>query len=222
MYAAPPPVRLRGPGTLLLALAALGATASRTAAQSVGVRFVLADVRHDLLGTMHGAGALASLPLSDRLSLRLGVDRLRGDRTRIGVACGGLAPPTCLTEPLHDDAYATTFSAGVGATVLRTGGFAWSITGDGGISSVRSATLGENSGNRLSASRRLWRGDLGTEGAWRPAASSPFSLSVGGSVGFQAPFQSEVVADGYTPFERRHRVSRLWLGAAWAVSRARP
>jgi hypothetical protein len=203
----------------LTALAAALLAAPRlVVAQGGGLSAVVAGADHALLGDpLVGAAAEVRIPLAGgRASARLGAEHVSGDSRRTGSPCAGLVQPgTCEPEPLRDEARLTTVSGGLGLRLLGWRSLFVEATGDLRLGHVEADTRGLTSGGRLTASKTMWGGELGLEGAWSPSRRLPLALEVGVSTGGLTPLASEMVADGYTPFESSFGVRRLRVGLAW-------
>jgi hypothetical protein len=191
--------------------------ASAAQAQMVGARVVAVDINHPRIGGLLGAALAAEAPLGDgRWVLTFGLERTTDGSDDIGIACGSLSPPgTCPSEPVRNHASASTVSMGVGGVVVDRRAWAVRLFVDAGISRVTTETRGRTTGNTLSAAKTMFRGGAGAETSWRPWHRTPVALDAGVSLGFQTPFDSEVLVDAFTPLDRSSRVVRLWLGASW-------
>ena len=203
----------------LVAAATLGT--SELLGQALTVRAGAAHIGNELVGGVLGGGLLASFPVgSSDTRILIGAEYLAGTSSRIGVPCGGLiAPRTCPPEPLQ--AWAASASGLVGIRVPAWQGrrVTVSLGGDLGISRVRSRTRGQASGREITAAKAMWRGDLVGEAEWHPRARRGLGLVGGVAVGGLAPVSRDVVADGYTPFDRTARALRGWLGVTWRSGR---
>lgn len=199
----------------------LALVASAAQAQMVGARVVAVDINHPRIGGLWGAALAAEAPLGDgRWVLTFGLERTTDGSDGIGIACGGfILPGTCPSEPVRNHASASTVSMGVGGVVVD--GRAWAVRlfVDAGISRVATETRGRTTGSTLSAAKTMFRGGAGAETSWHPWHRTPVALDAGVSLGFQTPFDNEVLVDAFTPLNRSSRVARLWLGASWRPTR---
>ena len=193
-------------------------------AQMVGARAALADIDHPRIGTLLGAALAAEIPLDvSRMVLTFGLERLADGSDGVGIVCGSLSPPgTCPFEPVRNHASATTGSVGVGGVVLNRRIWAVRLLVDAGISRVTTETRGRTTGRTLSAAKTMFRGGAGAETSWRPWPTGPVTLDAGVSLGFQTPFDNEVLVDAFTPLNRSSGVSRVWIGASWRPAPPHP
>jgi hypothetical protein len=208
-------LRPAGSGLALLTIMSIGAGPAR--AQSLGVRAVGADLRHQVLGGLFGAALVGTVPLgSAGTELVLAGEHLKGRSNRIGVPCAGLIEPgTCGPEQLRDYATASSLAAGVSGRIAGSGRLALSAGGRLVAMHLRTRTRGLDSGRELSANKTMGGAEVGLEGAWHPWGNTPLALVTGAAVGWQSPVRNEVLLDGYTPFEQGFRVARAWLGLTW-------
>ncbi len=186
-------------------------------AQMLGARAVIADINHSRIGGLFGAALAAEIPLGDsRMALTFGLERTADGSDGVGIACGGfILPGTCPSEPVRNHASATTGSVGVAGIVLDRRTWAVRLLLDAGISRVTTETRGRTTGNTLPAAKTMFRGGAGAETSWHPGRRTPVALDAGVSLGFQTPFDKEILVDGFTPLNRSSRVLRVWLGASW-------
>lgn len=201
----------------LTAGSALTLFSNAAQAQMLGARAVIADINHPRIGGLFGAALAAEIPLGDRrMVMTFGVERTADGSDGVGITCGSLSPPgTCPFEPVRNHASATTGSVGIGGVVLDRRAWAVRLLLDAGISRVTTETRGRTTSNTLSAAKTMFRGGAGAETSWRPWRRTPLALDAGVSLGFQTPFDKEILVDAFTPLNRSSRVFRVWLGVSW-------
>lgn len=212
--------RLSRHSSVALGLALALALPAAAAAQDISLNAAAIGTDHELLsGRLIGIAARLRFPIHDGpVSIRLGVERLAGNFRRTGVPCAGqVQPGTCQPEATRDDARFTAGSAGVGVRVIDWRRFAIDLTGDLGLVDVGVDTRGLASGRMLSATKDLWEGDVGVEGAWSPWKRLPFALQAGFAAGHLWPVVSMPAPDDYTPFEHGFELIRLRVGFAWRL-----
>ncbi len=212
--------RLSKPSSVVFWLALALALPAAAAAQDISLNAAAIGTDHELLsGRLVGAAARLRFPIHDGpVSIRLGVERLAGNFRRTGVPCAGLVEPgTCQPEPTRDDARFAAGSAGVGVRVIEWRRVAIDLTGDLSFANIDVDTRGLASGRMLSATKDLWEGDVGIEGAWSPWKRLPFALQAGFAAGHLWPVVSDAAPDAYTPFERGFELIRLRFGFAWRL-----
>jgi hypothetical protein len=205
--------------TLLAFSAVLLLPARDAFAQSVRatVSADVAVVNHYLVGNpLYGASVRVDKPLTESLALRFGAERVSGNASRTGVACGGwvLRPELCPTENLVDDATLTTAGAGLAFWTETRGGLVLNLTGDLRAGAVQSTTRGWTTGNAIGVDAALVGIDLGAEVHWLPLARVPVALDLAATIGALKPLV-EQATDSYIPFDEAFRVSRLRLGLSW-------
>lgn len=207
--------------THLLAAVIVLASSAAASAQSIGVNALSVAADHYLLDkSLQGASVtLRTAERGKAVTFQLEVAHARARSGRIGVPCAGLIlPGTCPPEPLRDNGRLLSAGGGAALRVLRTQRVTVALTADVSAASVRADTRGLSSGATLTAAKTLWGGTLGARAAWTPVNRVPLALEVGGGIGTLAPISEEMVADGYTPFERRFDVRRVHLGVLWSPS----
>ena len=198
----------------LLFLPARSAFAQRARANASAERAV---ANHNLIGSpLYGASFGVDFPLSSGLVVRLGGERVSGNASRTGVACGGwvLRPELCPTESLVDDATLTTASAGLAFWTETRGRLVLNLSGDLRAGAIQSTTRGSTTGNAIGADAALVGVDLGAEVHWLPLARVPVALDLGATIGVLKPLVPQAT-DSYLPFDEAFRVSRLRIGLSW-------
>lgn len=192
-------------------------------AQAVAVNAV-ALTADDLLRDASLWGGSVSLRFRLRdgsLAIYLGSEWASGDHTATGVPCAGLIPPGgCAPEQVRDESRLRTGDVGAAFRVLGNAGASLAVTADLLAGSVRRESRGLTSGRSLSAEKRMWGGRVGAESRWQPWEGTPLDVQLGISYGELRPFSSDVVIDGYTPFDHAMRVRRIVFGATWRFSGA--
>lgn len=216
-------IRLRGKRSirrLRAAVLLLCGAPTAVLAQSVSVDASVIGTDHELLSShLTGVAGRVSLPFrSGPVSIRLGAERLTGSSRRIGAPCAGLVVPgTCQPEPMRDDARFTAATVGIGVRMINRHRITIDVIGDASFVNVQVDSRGLTSGGTISAGKELWDGDIGVEGTWLPWPQLPLALDIGVAAGRLNGVVSNIVADGYEPFEAGFDVIRLRVGLTWQL-----
>lgn len=202
------------------ALQLVGATTG--VAQRMSVTAVGASASHDLLNRPLGVMASFVLPLAPRVSAAFSVGRLRSTSDGTGVVCGGLIDPgRCSREPFTQTGRLSI--VGIGADVrLATARVAEvSLQPQFLWARAESNTLGSVTGNKLFSEKGQLGFSAGLEARSFPVRQSPVGVVIGGTFGRLGPTHSELVPDGYTPFDRWYSLETLYVGGVldWRRSR---
>jgi hypothetical protein len=184
------------------------------AAQELGVSVVHLRSDHELLESSTGFGVDAGIPLSSRVSLRLGYQASQATFAAFGSTCVGLVPPEqdCAFEDRTDHARTRSLLLSVPLTLREMGRFAFALVPGVQWTSVETEQHGERSGRTRRASKRNPGVSLGVDVSFAPFGESPLAVVLSGSHSVLDPFRTEHIADGYTPFEERIGLTRAALG----------
>jgi hypothetical protein len=155
------------------------------------------------------------------------LERIAGDDTGFGIVCAGLInPDACRTETF--DRNGSLFALGLGADVSLWDGRYVQVSALPHIlwGHVESVVRGVRTRNELHAAKSQIGFSAALETRVTPSTRVPLSLVAGAAARRFANIKSEMVVDGYTPFDRSYTVRLLYLGAAvsWrlAGNRAAP
>ena len=184
-------------------------------AQRASVQAVAAQTTHDLLPRGGGAGASLTVPVRNRVGLAVLIERFSGDDRGAGFACAGLIDPgRCPVEPL--DRGGSRFTLGVGADVSlwENRRVEFAVLPHVLVAHAASTVRGTSSGNELRAEKTELGFSAALESRFTPSARMPLSVIVGGAMRRLGPVKTEVVVDGYTPFDRWYSARVLYVGAA--------
>ena len=203
---------------LLLAGVTTSARAQGAWANSVGVSAVAVSTTHRLLaGPLVGGAAQFSQPFAGRrLMAVLGIERVSGRSHRTGLACEDFVPAgICTPEPLQDDAWLGSVSAGLMLRVLDARRLAVDVAADARAGDASSDTRGRRSGRTLHDAALLVGGDLELAAAWWPSVRAPLAIEAGIGAGGLGPMLPNKVRDGYDPIRSNFGLARLRVGLAW-------
>lgn len=184
------------------------------AAQELRVSALKMWPDHDLLGSPHGLGLAASARPFGRAGIRFGVEVSRDDFDSFGSTCVGLIPPDvdCSGEPRREEARVRTLSLTVPVTVASSGRLRLDLLPGLRTAWLESEQTGTVSGRTRSAEKAMYGYELGAEAGMATVRRGALRIHLSGHVGTLEPYREEIVADGYTPFERRIDYWRLQLG----------
>jgi hypothetical protein len=186
--------------------------------QSVSVNAIGLDASHFLLGEplVGGGVTLGWSGPRATVAFRVGGEWLRGRADHTGTACAGLIEPgTCLPEQVNDESWLAQGNAGVAVRVLGGGRAALALTADLALASVRADTRGLWSMRSLHARETLWGALVGVETTWLPLPRLPIALDLAANVGGLRPIVSDLLIDGYTPFNDSFRIRLVRVGISW-------
>lgn len=181
----------------------------------VGVARVGSD--HDLLGTSTALGASIGAPLTSRLGVRLGLQRGRAEFTSVGTTCVGLVAPDedCSPELRSEESTTTSVFVSLPLTVASLGWGEVSLVPGVRCLAMDSRQEGTSGGRVRAADKVAWGFEFGAELDYRVWTRPAVALHVGAHLATHPWFEEEIIADGYTPFERS--VGLTWLEIGMSV-----
>lgn len=194
--------------------------ASPLSAQRITGAAAWAESSHRLHDGSQGVAASLGIPVTDRWSLLLTAEHLRGSESGSGTVCGDVIDPVaCPAEPFRERYRLVTAGAGADAQLVR--GRYVEIAARPRITVGRASASkrGRTTHNFLEASKAEVGLLLGIELRVSPVPHIPMALVLGADAGRQGPVNR--VADGYTPFEQWHSIRAFYAGGAIAWGRAR-
>ena len=201
--------------TLLVATIAFATVPSTpSAAQTLSVAALRGYSDHDLQPRSDGITASLIVPLHPRIGLAVAIDRLRGDQAGAGIVCAGLINPIqCPTEPYAQVGRLTTAAVGADVPLFRRRYVERALRPQVLMGSVKTETLGHETGNTLSASKTVVGLSMTGDVRITPLPRLPIDLVLGAAVR-RPPTAGVHVADGYTPFEQWFTSRTVYAGLA--------
>lgn len=196
--------------------AALSLSAASARAQEVRVEWIEGFAGHELLGDPSGAGLGVTLRPAARVGLRLSGQSLSDRFSSFGSTCVGLSIPSeCLPESRADDAAVRGLALAAVVTAVARERVALRLVPELGAMRVESEQRGLESGRTRTAEEDMLEVGAGLEASAVPVAAWPLRLHVAVHVAVLSPLTTEVVADGYTPFDGDTRLTRVRFGASY-------
>lgn len=203
---------------LVVKCVVVGMTAGQEArAQELRVGVARVGSDHDLLGTSTALGASIGAPLTSRLGVRLGLRHGRAEFSSFGTTCMGLVAPDedCSPEPRSEESTTTSVFVSLPLTVASLGWGEVSLVPGVRRLAMDSRQEGTSSGRVRLADKVAWGFELGAELDYRVWTRPAVALHVGAHLATHPWFEEEIIADGYTPFERS--VGLAWLEVGMSV-----
>jgi hypothetical protein len=212
----------RGPGVWVwaaLTLAAFGLTGPEAGAQELRLGASKSWANHALLGDPVGASVELDVRIRGRATVRLGYEYARRNFETLGSTCSGPIFPSvdCSPEPRAERSRVRMLSVGVPIPVYRREWGGLYAVPEGYMAGMSSRQHGERTGRSRSAEELMAGLGLGMEARVPVAGSPSVALTLGTSTQWFIPWRSEVVADGYTPFDTDIRLFRVHAGLAVAL-----
>ena len=200
-------------------LALLGSVAPQARAQVVGASVVVLHSTHEPLGSpLVGGEIVVGHNRGDSpFSLWMRGTILRGHGSRIASPCAGLIPPVpaCAVQPLRDDGRITEGSVGAALRALHARHADLFITTDVAVAQFRVESRPKTGGDPLVAEKLLVGAYIGAKGRWSPFARLPLGVEASVAIAGFRPLSSELILDGYTPFEGGLSARRISMGISW-------
>lgn len=197
-------------------VALLGCMNAAAPAQDLHVGVTQMWPGHELLGDPLGIDvAVAGQPF-ERIGVRAGVEIYRDDFRSVGSTCVGLIPPgvDCSDEARRDETDVTVLWLTVPVVVASAGRVELALLPAARTAWVESVQVGLESGRTRAADKSMFGYEVGVEAAVAPIANRSLRLRLSGHAGGPHPYNEEIVADGYTPFNDRIGVLRARLGVS--------
>ncbi len=208
--------RFSGGLALLAFLASVGPPAR---AQVVGASLAVLSSEHEPLGSpLVGGQIIVERNRADSpFSLQMRGTILRGHGSRVASPCAGLIPPVpaCAVQPLRDDGRITEGSVGAALRALHTRHADLFITTDVAVAQFRVESRPKTGGDPLVAEKLLVGAYIGAKGRWFPFARLPLGVEASVAIAGFRPLSSELIPDGYTPFEGGLSARRISIGISW-------
>jgi len=203
----------------LALLALLGSVASQARAQVVGASLVVLTSTHEPLGSplVGGQIIVGQDRTNSPFSLQIRGTILRGHASRVASPCAGLIPPVpaCAVQPLRDDGRIAEGSVGAALRALHAPHADLFITTDVAVAQFRVDSRPKTGGDPLVAEKLLVGAYIGAKGRWFPFARLPLGVEASVAIAGFRPLSSELIPDGYTPFEGGLSARRISIGISW-------
>ena len=184
--------------------------------QRVSLAVARGDATHDLQPNATGFTASFVFPVHARIGAALTLDRLRGDAAGVGIVCVGLIDPDdCPSEPYTQNGPPITVGVGPEFSVYQATHVGISLRPQLLVGSIRSETLGYETGKTLSAIKTEVGVSLSAEVRVTPLSRIPIDVAVGAALGNFGSAKQEQVVDGYTPFEGSFTRRMVYAGVAF-------
>jgi hypothetical protein len=170
---------------------------------------------HPLLAnTLVGWGAEVRAPFGQsHVSGFVRIQKLSASGDRTGAPCAGLVlEGMCPVQTIHDDADYSAFSTGLVLPLFRRDVFELGATLTGIIAKPSVFSRGETTGQTLNADKVMFGATIGVAGSWRPTRRLPVSVDAGVAIGGLHPIVTDMVVDGYAPFEDDFRITTFRIG----------
>lgn len=200
---------------LVIGCVVAGITVGQDArAQELGIGVARVGSDHDLLGTSTALEASIGTRLTSGLDVRLGLQHGRANFSSFGSTCVGLVSPDqdCDSELRSEESTTTTVFVSLPLTLASFGWGAVSLVPGVRRLAMDSRQEGTSSGRARAADKAAYGFELGAELAYRVWSRPAVSLHVGAHLATHPWFEEEIIADGYTPFERSVRLPWVEVG----------
>ena len=197
--------------------------ATSGAAQRVTLSAVLASTSHELLDQPFGPVLTLATPIGRRADLAVMVGRLDSKTDGMGVVCGGLIDPSqCPSEPYSQKGRLSMVGIGGDVHLLSSRLASVAVQPMFLWGRARTETNGNTTGNRLFSEKGQWGFSGGLEVRSFPSRRVPLGVVAGGTLGRLGPVKSDLLLDGYTPFDDWYTVRTAYIGLALQWRRGRP
>jgi hypothetical protein len=196
--------------------------AASAVAQRATLGAVFATTSHDLLNGPIGPAFSLATPIGRRVDLSLMVERLESTTDGTGVVCGGLInPDRCPVEPFQQKGRLSLVSIGAAVHLASTRIVSVSVQPQFLWGRAQTETNGATTGNRLFSEKGQFGFSGGLEVGLFPAPRLPLGVVLGGTFGRLGPIHSDLLLDGYTPFDDWYTVRSAYVGLALQWRRGR-
>jgi hypothetical protein len=198
----------------------LGATTG--VAQRATLTGVVASTTHDLLDRPIGLVLSLATPVGRRADIQVSVGRLQGTNKGTGVVCGGLINPNqCPSEPYEQTGRLSFVAFGADFHVFSSRLVELSLQPQFLWGRARTETEGNTTGNRLFSEKGQYGFSGGLELRAFPVRRVPLGVVIGGAFSRLGPTRSELLLDGYTPFDEWYSVRTVSVGVVYQWPRSR-
>jgi hypothetical protein len=199
-----------------LAGVALAVPLAEVAAQEVRAGITRSWTTHALLDDPQGWGLGVGLSIRDRVAVGLGYNWSGSDFESVGSTCTGLVHPDedCGDERRAEQARMQTATLSVPFAMYERNRIKIDLIPNMNVATVSNVRTGLRTGRTLHAEKTMVGYGIGGEVRVRVVEALPVYVRILGSMAWLSPWRSEVIADGYTPFNTGGRVSTLEVGLA--------
>lgn len=189
---------------------------AEAAAQEIRAGIVKSWTTHALLNDPSGWGVGVGFSIRDRVTVSLGYEWSGRDFESVGSTCSGLANPEedCAGERREDQGRMKTATLSVPLVMYERNRMKINLMPRTYLARVSSVQTGLRTGRTRSAEKMLVGFGMGGEVRVRVIKTLPVNMRILGSMAWLAPWRTEIIVDGYTPFDTGVRMSTLEIGLA--------